>query len=175
MKKMLFLLLFYNLAFAVSIKEETEVLIREKLGDSIIMEFVKYEIPKEIKKEIEKESRQKFYGDFVYIYKVFENKKLINIAVIDNVYGKSMPITFYVIYNLNGKINYSGVIKYREQYGSGVKSDEWNNQFIGKDFSSSYEVGKDISAISGATISANSVTKGIRKITLLIGKIKDTI
>jgi len=160
----------FNAASAGSIKDETEALIREKLGDSV--EFIKYQIPQKLKKEIEIETRQKFYGEFIYIYKITEKDKLKNIVIVDNVYGKSMPITFMVIFELDGKINYSGIIKYREQYGSGVKSDEWNEQFKNKDSKSGYEVGRDISAISGATISANSISRGIKKLAVLMEKIK---
>ena len=177
MKKLAIVLtvLVFNTTFAGSIKDETEALIREKLGNSVTTEFIKYEIPKVLKKEIESETRQRFYGDFVYIYKIFSDKKLENIAVVDNVLGKSMPITFLVIYDLDGKINSSGIVKYREQYGGGVKSENWNDQFKGKNSKSGYQVGKDISAISGATISTNSITKGIKKLTLLVNKIKDTL
>ena len=162
----------FNAASAGSIKDETEALIREKLGDSVTAEFIKYQIPQKLKKEIEIETRQKFYGEFIYIYKITEKDKLKNIVIVDNVYGKSMPITFMVIFELDGKINYSGIIKYREQYGSGVKSDEWNEQFKNKDSKSGYEVGRDISAISGATISANSISRGIKKLAVLMEKIK---
>lgn len=176
MKILLILLsILFNAASAGSIKDETEALIREKLGESVTSEFIKYQIPQKLKKEIETETLQKFYGEFVYIYKIFEKEKLKNLVIVDNVYGKSMPITFMVIFELDGKINYSGIIKYREQYGGGVKSDEWNEQFKNKDSKSSYEVGKDISAISGATISANSVARGIKKLAVLMDKIIDDL
>jgi len=175
--KILFILLiiFSNALSSGSIKDETEALIRQKLGNSVTAEFIKYEIPQNFKKEIETEIRQKFYSDFVYIYKIFEKEKLKNIVIVDNVNGKSMPITFMVIFELDGKITYSGIIKYREQYGGGVKSDEWNNQFKNKDYKSSYEVGKDISAISGATISVNSISRGIKKLAFLMDKIKNEL
>lgn len=176
MKILLILLsILFNAASTGSIKDETEALIREKLGDSVTAEFIKYQIPQKLKKEIETETRQRFYGEFVYIYKINKEGKLKNIVIVDNVYGKSMPITFMVIFENDGKINYSGIIKYREQYGGGVQSDEWNEQFINKDSKSGYEVGKDISAISGATISANSVSRGIKKLAVLIEKIKNEL
>ena len=42
------------------------------------------------------------------------------------------------------------------------------NQFINYTDSSNYNVGGAISGISGATISVNSVTKGIYKLSILI-------
>lgn len=172
---LLILLLFANLTFASSIKDEIDSMIKEDLGEEINTQFIKYEIGSQLKKEIELESRQRFYGDFVYIYKIFSNDSLSNIAIVDNVLGKAMPITFMVIFNLNGKIKSTGIVKYREQYGGGVKSKDWNEQFQGKDSHSGYKVGSDISAISGATISTNSVSLGIKKLTILYDKIKESI
>ena len=39
----------------------------------------------------------------------------------DNVIGKSMPITFIVVFNDTGEVKYSSLIKYREAYGGEVK------------------------------------------------------
>jgi Na+-translocating ferredoxin:NAD+ oxidoreductase RnfG subunit len=86
-----------------------------------------------------------------------------------------MPITFRVIFDLDGKIIRSEIVKYREQYGGGVSSDQWNEQFKSKDANSSFNIGSDIAAISGATISVNSVTKGIHKLTLIFNSIKNSL
>ncbi len=69
----------------------------------------------------------------------------------------------------------SSIIKYREPYGGGIVNLNWNDQFVGKDRNSDFEVGEDIQGISGATISVNSVTKGINKLCLLISEIKDSL
>ena len=69
----------------------------------------------------------------------------------------------------------SEIVKYREQYGGGVKSEDWNEQFEGKDDNSDFTVGKEISSISGATISVNSVTKGIKKLSLIFNELKKSL
>jgi Na+-translocating ferredoxin:NAD+ oxidoreductase RnfG subunit len=56
-----------------------------------------------------------------------------------------------------------------------VINDNWNEQFTGKNSGSDFTVGESVNGISGATISVNSVTKGIRKIALLYEEIKDDI
>ena len=63
------------------------------------------------------------------------------------------------------------IVKYREPYGGQISNKKWLDQFNGKDNSSSYKIGDEISTISGATISVNSITKGIRKLTILISLI----
>ena len=41
--------------------------------------------------------------------------------------------------------------------------DAWRKQFRGKTISAPLQVGKDIKNISGATISSNSVTRGVKQ------------
>ena len=101
-----------------------------------------------------------------------ESDSLRAIGLMDNVLGKSLPITFLVTFDLEGTIITSSIVKYREPYGGGVSTSSWIKQFDGKNLNSSFDVGTDIQGISGATISVNSVSKGIKKLTILFNEIK---
>ena len=50
-------------------------------------------------------------------------------------------------------------------------SKSWLKQFINYSDTSNYKIGNGISGISGATISVHSVSKGIHKLSLIIGDI----
>jgi H+/Na+-translocating ferredoxin:NAD+ oxidoreductase subunit G len=52
---------------------------------------------------------------------------------------------------------------YREPYGGEVAYDAWRRQFRGKSSDDALQVGRDIRTISGATISVNAVTLGVRR------------
>ena len=144
-------------------------MIREYFEDQdISFDFHKEILSQDLKRKIEQQARQSFYGTFVYRWDVHSNGKVIGRALLDNVLGKSLPITFLVIFDPEGTILRSAVVKYREPYGGGVQSKKWNSQFIGRNSESSYAVSKDISGISGATISVHSMSLGIRKLALLI-------
>jgi len=54
------------------------------------------------------------------------------------------------------------VLVYREPYGGEVAYEAWRKQFRGKTTSDPLKVDKDIRSISGATISVNAVTAGVR-------------
>jgi Na+-translocating ferredoxin:NAD+ oxidoreductase RnfG subunit len=167
-----------NFASTISageIKDKSEEIISSTFEKSIIVGSKKFIIPVEVKSEVQKQCGQKFHKDYVYYWEIKEAGTLMAIAVLDNVYGKSMPITFMVIFDLYGKIIRSEIVKYREQYGGGVKSDQWNEQFEMKDANSTYKVGVDIAAISGATISVNSVTRGIRKLSLIFNSLRNSL
>ncbi|MBK7265296.1 MAG: FMN-binding protein [Ignavibacteriales bacterium] len=162
--------LFFNLN-GQDIRQTTEAILKQELGKSISIAEDKFTIPAKAKKNAESSAKQKFLNDFIYIYKVSEKGKIKAYGFLDNVKGKAMPITFLVVFNTKGVILSSHIVKYREQYGGEVASKDWNKDFKGKDAGSDYTVGKSIDAISGATISANSVSKGIKKLAILFKEI----
>jgi Na+-translocating ferredoxin:NAD+ oxidoreductase RnfG subunit len=169
-----FLILILNLiVLPQSIKENVDKAIENCFGKTIRIEYDKLKIEDKLKIHIEKEVGQKFYSDEVYLYRIFNENNLIGYGLLDNVIGKSLPITFLVLYDNSGTILCSEIIKYREPYGGAVQSKDWNEQFKGKNHNSDFKVGKDINGISGATISVYSVTKGIKKLTLLLNNIFD--
>jgi len=157
------------------IKEKTETIIRESFGKDVNFKFWKYTLPPNTKRKIENTVKQKFFKDWLYVYKISVKDSAMAFGFLDNVIGKSMPITFFVLLDVEGNIISTNIIKYREPYGGAVSNDNWNEQFTGKNSGSDFTVGKSVNGISGATISVNSVTKGIRKITLLYEEIKDDI
>ena len=97
--------------------------------------------------------------------------KMIGLVVMVSNLAQHQPISFLVVFNLEGKVIQSEVVKYREDHGWQVQDESWLNQFKGRDFNSSFLVGQDIDGISGATISVNSLSKGINKLCLLAQEI----
>ena len=170
-----FLILSSANIIAQEIKERTETILTESFGNDVIFTFRKYTLPPNSKRKIENTVKQKFFKDWLYVYKISVQDTVIAYGFLDNVIGKSMPITFLVLLDAEGNIISTNVIKYREPYGGAVSNDNWNEQFTGKNSGSDFTVGESVNGISGATISVNSVTKGIRKIALLYEEIKDDI
>lgn len=167
MTKLFISILFLIFVPQKDLRVEAEKSISALLGKNIETVFEKFVIPGETKKEIERTVRQKFFGETIFRWKVYEKNKLIAAAYLDNVYGKTMPITFLVILNINGEVLTTEIVKYREQYGGGVAEKSWLNQFQGRNENFSLSSGNDISTISGATISSRSITAGVKKIILL--------
>ena len=132
-------------------------------------------LDKQMKKEVENQVKQKFYRDKLYYWTISQDDTTIAYAFLDNVIGKSMPITFLVILNINGNIINTNVIKYREAYGGEVGNKGWLQQFYYRNNNSSYNIGRDINGISGATISVKSMSKGIQKITTLYPLIQNQL
>jgi len=88
---------------------------------------------------------------------------LLGFAQVRNVKGKEQPITYLVAIDSANALKDVDVLVYRESYGGEVAYEPWRKQFRGKTASAPLQVGKDIKNISGATISSNSVTRGVRQ------------
>ena len=167
MKKILIILTFASLMLGSEIKEKTLQVINDYYQQEIKVEKFKFKIPKKIKKQIQNQIKQKFYRDQIYYWTIKIDNKT-HYALMDNTLGKTMPITFLVIFNENQEVIHSSIIKYREGYGGEISGKKWLAQFIGMNQDSLYKHEKEIDGITGATISVKSFTKGISKLSLLL-------
>jgi len=150
------------------IMDKTLDKINQFFPENINIKHQLYQIDTKIIKSIQNTVKQKFFRKEVNCWHIVNNDSSNYYAILDNVKGKSLPITFLTIFDEDKKVFNSSIIKYREAYGGEVSSKSWLNQFISHTDSSNYNVGDSISGISGATISVNSVTKGINKLSILI-------
>ena len=100
------------------------------------------------------------YGKPLNIYLGIKNGKPVGYMLIDNIIGKSFPITFMTVLNLDGTVRDVEIMVYREPQGWEVRNKSFRSQFYGKDSSTD---SRDIMSISGATLSATSITRGVYK------------
>ena len=161
--------------YAGEIKNSSEEYLLTQFTEGTLIKMHTLKLNKKIQTDVQNKVKQTFYRDKLYYWNISRNDTTIAYAFLDNVLGKSMPITFIVIIDINGNIINADVIKYREAYGGEVANKRWLAQFITRNINSNYIVGKDIDGISGATISVNSLSKGIQKIATIFPLVKDEL
>ena len=171
----LLLIILTSILVASDIKISCEEHLFNQYPESTDIRMHILKLDKQMKKEVENQVKQKFYRDKLYYWTISQNDTTIAFAFLDNVIGKSMPISFLVILDINGNIINTIVIKYREAYGGEVGNKGWLRQFENRGKNSGYEISKDIDGISGATISVKSMSKGIQKITTLYPLIQNQL
>lgn len=106
-------------------------------------------------------------GAFDKVQRVWEarsGKSRVGWFIVDRVLGKHEMITYAVALSADGVIRKVEVLEYRETYGGEIRNPAWRQQFAGKRFGSSVQLGKDIKNISGATLSSRHVTDGVRRL-----------
>jgi Na+-transporting NADH:ubiquinone oxidoreductase subunit C len=83
---------------------------------------------------------------------------------VDAVIGKHELITYAVALTADGKVRQVEILEYREAYGGEVRNAAWRHQFVGRAHGDPVRLGRDIRNISGATLSCQHVTDGIRRL-----------
>jgi len=97
------------------------------------------------------------------VLRVTRGDTLLGFATVRNVTGKDQPITFLVAIDPDDRLKDVDILVYREPYGGEVAYEAWRRQFRGKSAADSVRVGREIRAISGATISVHAVTLGVKR------------
>lgn len=92
----------------------------------------------------------------------------LGFVVVDEVIGKFELITYAVGIGLDGAVKQVEVLSYRESHGHEIRLPAWRRQFVGKTNSSPMRVGEDIANISGATLSCNHVSEGVKRVVAVV-------
>lgn len=96
------------------------------------------------------------------LLRITRHDSLLGYAAIGNARGKDQPITYLVATDSTLRLKDIDILAYRESYGGEVAYEPWRRQFRGKSPTDTLEVNRQIRGISGATISVNAVTAGVR-------------
>src|SRR5262249_11886690 len=78
--------------------------------------------------------------------------------------GKHLVIDYSVALEKDGRIKAVEVLEYREPHGGEITSHSWLEQFVGKTSRDPVTLDRDIRNISGATLSSQHVTEGVKRI-----------
>jgi Na+-translocating ferredoxin:NAD+ oxidoreductase RnfG subunit len=102
--------------------------------------------------------------DDTNFFKIKNEEKITGYYYLGQAFGKADYFDFMVIFDKDLIVSKVKVLVYREDHGSEVGSKRWLNQFNGKKTTENLTYQKDIAAISGATISAKSMTNEVNKL-----------
>lgn len=84
--------------------------------------------------------------------------------IVDQVLGKHEYIDYAIALKADGSVRGIEILTYRETYGGEIKKPKWRAQFTGKKAGAPLKLDNDIRNISGATLSSNHITEGVRRI-----------
>lgn len=114
--------------------------------------------------KIGEEADVELYPEQVYEFYVgYKNGEVIGYAAGDAVPGKWGLIHYMVFILPDGEIENVRVLQYEEKRGKPVARNRFLKQFRGKSVESDIEIMRDIKGVTGASISSNGMTRGIRK------------
>jgi hypothetical protein len=94
--------------------------------------------------------------------------KVDGYAIVDDEQGLHQPITFATRLSPRGAVERVEIMVYREPRGDEVRDPRFRKQFEGKTAQDSLRLGRDIDAVSGATVSSASLATGVRRAAVLV-------
>jgi Na+-translocating ferredoxin:NAD+ oxidoreductase RnfG subunit len=156
--------------------------------------FMSFKIPKNIYKKVSKEINMVYETeDFTLnsvsipskmtnqlitkidssnLFQIIDNKIVKGYAFISKAPSKTDEFDYLVLFDNDFVIKKAKVLIYREDYGAEIGSKRWLKQFIGKKNGEDLKYERDIIAISGATISAYSMTIAINNLLKSVGELQ---
>jgi FMN-binding domain len=98
----------------------------------------------------------------IRIWKATRDGVLLGHVFIDEVIGKQELITYAVGIDAAGTLRNLEIMSYRESHGGEVRNPAWRAQFNQRNTLDQLRFRTDIKNISGATLSSEHVTEGVR-------------
>ncbi len=107
------------------------------------------------------------------LFEIHQNEKLVGYFYIGKAPSKTDQFDYMVTFDTKLNVRKAKVLIYREDYGNEIGSKRWLKQFIGKSSDDNLKYGQNVDAISGATISANSMTIAMNNLLQTITILKE--
>ena len=106
------------------------------------------------------------------VYHGFDKEeKSLGFALVAEEIGKFKPITFIVRVSNEGKVERIEVMVYRETVGAEVRKQRFLRQFKNKSVKDSLRMNRDILNITGATMSVQALTAGVKKALVILDEL----
>ncbi len=165
MKKILFLMLMLSVAAGVIAADMKETVVKGLLPDTDL-KAVAFEVTDAVTARVQAALNNKM--PVSKKYEIYSSKT--GAVVIEEQKGKWGPIKMAIsIDPATKKIRDIGFISMSEKRGAGIKQPNFIKQFAGKSAADSIETGKDIRAITGATISSKAVAIAAKRALVIYG------
>ncbi len=110
------------------------------------------------------DSRTPVSLDEDHLFQITAGDRLMGYAYLGEAPSMKNVFDYVVLLNPDLSIRKSKVLIYREDYGRQIGSQRWLRQFIGIKPGDPIRYGEEVDAISGATISAKSMTKAVKEV-----------
>lgn len=123
---------------------------------------------REKKSLIEQRIGWKFPEESFEVYIGESGTQIDGYAVVQNTIGKHKPMTYMVGVDNEGSVSNVELLVFRESRGSEVRKKRFNAQYEGKTVLDPVRINKDITNITGATMSVRSMSAGIKRVLVLI-------
>ena len=154
------LILLFTLSLSANILITPQDAMKYMYGDTVKVEKKNILLSSKEAKKIQKNSKVKLSSKIFRVFKAIEDEKVLGYGILVNkkVRSKNAVIIYFISKNILKGIE---IIAFNEPVEY-LPSKHWNSQFTNITTDKMLRVSKDIPTITGATLSARSITDGSR-------------
>lgn len=145
--------------------------LRSFFADCEKVTYSKFELDEETLRSLHKRLGYLPHTKKLTVYYGLKAGEVRGYAVIDHERGQHEPITFAVLVDETGHARRLEVMVYREAYGDEIRQARFRKQFAGKTVTDAVRQGRDITAVSGATISSKAMARGVKRALTLVDEL----
>jgi Na+-translocating ferredoxin:NAD+ oxidoreductase RnfG subunit len=98
----------------------------------------------------------------IRVWSAIRNGVSLGHVMVDEVIGRQSLITYAVGIDASGELRNLEILAYRESHGGEIRNPAWREQFTHRSDLDRLRFRTDIKNISGATLSSEHVTQGVR-------------
>lgn len=161
MKKIFSLLLLFVLSLSAKVLISPLDAMQSAYPKSTSIDKKNYVLNKSNASSISKAAKTKLSSKIFKVYMAVKNDKVIAYGILINKKVRSKNAVVMYIINSNSTLRSIEIIAFNEPIEY-IPSKTWNSQFQNISTEKMLRVGKDIPSITGATLSANSITSSSR-------------
>jgi hypothetical protein len=127
----------------------------------LFQEVVLRQSPEQLQAILEHAGPQPPHG-VIRIWSASRNGAVLGHVFVDEVIGRQSFITYALGIDASGSIRGLEIMAYRESHGGEIRNPGWRGQFLHRSELDQLRFRTDIKNISGATLSSEHVTQGVR-------------
>ncbi len=143
-------------------------LLADQFKASEIVDFQRVTLSSRTREGIERQLGEPLErGEYIF-YVAHSGDRVDGYALFDREIGQHEYIDFATFFDNQGRVTRVEVVAYREPYGDAIRSKRFRSQFVGKSAEHGMRAGKDIDVISGATLSAQAMSKAVKRASVLL-------
>lgn len=124
---------------------------------------VQHSMPDSLWTQLERRGIEPEERGVIHIFLCETKDETTSYALIDNEIGKHRPITYIVGITPAGIVSGVEIMVYRETHGGQIRRRTFLEQYRGRSSSDSFQVGREIENITGATLSAKAISRGVQR------------
>lgn len=112
------------------------------------------------------------WDENILLYRLKSSRDTLGYVTVSRAKGRYDYFDFMIIYSLCMEVELVQVLVYRSEHGGEIAARRWLNQFKSSSASRELSYGKDVEAISGATLSGASITDAINSLNMLMAELR---